>query len=155
MLDYIVLRIPISPSLANIHSSSPFPCDHFLVSLSLPLCYGKREPELWETERRYRLPEKIPQATRQRFNACFAQYIPPDWEDKTPSENFHFIQTSILHASEVVFGPPGDVGSTPIMVVAQQRALTNFLLKTPRWWFELCHVITFLQLREKYTRPGE
>ena len=153
VLDYILLCIPISPPPALIHSSSPFPSDHFPISLSLPLCYGKQEPELWETKRHYHLPEKIPPAMRQRFNACFGQHIPPDWEDITPSENFHFIQTSILHASEAVFGPPGDVGSTPSVVITQQRALSNFLLKTARWWSTLRHVLTyihtFLQLREQ------
>ena len=149
MLDYILLRVPVSPPLALIHSSSPFPCDHFPVSLSLLLCSIKQEPEPWETKRRYHLPEKIPPAMRQRFKACFAQHIPPDWENNRALENFHFIQTSILHASEAVFGPPGNVGSSPSVVITQQRALSNFLLKTPRWWSTLRHVVTFLQLREQ------
>ena len=45
--------------------------------------------------------------------------------------------------------PPIDVGSARSMVVTQHRALGTFLLKTPRWWFELRHVIIFLQLREQ------
>ena len=35
------------------------------------------------------------------------------------------------------------------MVVTQQRALSNFLLKNLHWWSELRHVITFLQPREQ------
>ena len=48
-----------------------------------------------------------------------------------------------------MFGPPGNVGSTPRVVITQQRALSNFLFKTPRRWFALRHVVTFLQLQEQ------
>ena len=149
MLDYILLRVPISPPQAFIHSSSPFPSDHFPVSLSLPLHVSKQEPELWETKRRYDLPDKIPLAMGQRFNMCFAQHIPSNRETHTPLEIFHFIQRSILQALETVFGPPGSVSSTPSVVITQQRALSNFFLKTPCWWATLRHVATFLQLREQ------
>ena len=86
LLDYILLRVPIPPPQAFIHSSSTFPSDHFPVSLSLPLCVSKQEPELWETKRRYHLPEKIPPTMRQRFNMCFAQHIPSHWEINVASE---------------------------------------------------------------------
>ena len=48
---------------------------------------------------------ELPPMMRQRFNAHFAQHVPPDWESKTPSEIFHFIQTNIPRASKAVFGP--------------------------------------------------
>ena len=39
------------------------------------------------------------------------------------------------------------------MAVAQQRTLSNFLLKTPRWWASIRHVTTFLQSREQIHSP--
>ena len=50
VLDYFLLRVPIPLPSAHIHSSSPFPCDHSLVFLSLPMRHEKQEPELWQTK---------------------------------------------------------------------------------------------------------
>ena len=44
ILDYYLLRIPMPLPPACIHSSSPFPSNHFSVSLSLPLCCNKQQP---------------------------------------------------------------------------------------------------------------
>ena len=151
VLDYILVCIPSAPPQAFIHSSSPFPSDHSPVclslSLSLPLRVHKQEPELWETKRRYHIPERSPATMRQCFNSCFAQQILSDWENHTASEIFRYIRHSILYASEAAFGPPGSSNSTPSVVVTQQRNLSDFLIKHPRWWASIREVTAFLQLR--------
>ena len=149
VLDYILVRIPTHPPKAFIHSSSPFPSDHSPVSLSLPLRVKKQEPKIWETKQRYHIPEKIPAVLRQRFNSCFAQQVPPGWQDHAASDIFCLLQRGILSASEAVFGPPGSSSSTPSVVVTQQRNLSDFLIKHPRWWASIRQVTTFLQIREQ------
>ena len=64
---YREFLFPSSPA----YSSSPFPFDHFPISLSLTMQHPKQEPELWETKRQYRLPAKVPHAMRQCFNEQF------------------------------------------------------------------------------------
>ena len=117
MVDYILLRCPVSPPAALIHYSFPFPSDLLLVSLSPPFWSGKQEPEPWEIKRRYRLLEKILFPMCQRLNTCIAQHNPPDWERNTTSQISHFIQTRILHASQAVFGHPGNVACTRTVVI--------------------------------------
>ena len=117
VLDYILLRVPISRPWAFMHSSSPFLSNHFAFSPSLPLRISKQERKLWETKRRHIFMRNYPRQCVNVSTCALLSISHLTGRSTQPRKLFISFTAAYCKHRNTIFGHPGSISSTPSVFI--------------------------------------